>query len=84
MNEAVVATEVRLLEGPNLYFTSPAVKIMLSMPAYLEAPATTGFPPSRRDGASFATNRRDRCVTGWRRPVRWRPSWRRDFILDQG
>lgn len=41
MNEAVVATEVRLLEGPNLYFTSPAVKIMLSMPAYLEAPATT-------------------------------------------
>lgn len=38
MTEAVIATEVRLLEGPNLYFTRPAVKVMLSMPGYLDAP----------------------------------------------
>lgn len=41
MTEPVVATEVRLLEGPNLYFTKPAVKVMLSMPGYLDAPAAT-------------------------------------------
>ncbi|AKU16834.1 tetratricopeptide repeat protein [Luteipulveratus mongoliensis] len=32
----VEATEVRLLEGPNLYFTRPAVKITLSLPGLLE------------------------------------------------
>lgn len=31
---AVVATEVRVLEGPNLYFTRPAVKVSLSLPGY--------------------------------------------------
>jgi len=38
VSEPVVATEVRLLEGPNLYFTRPAVKVMLSLPGYLDAP----------------------------------------------
>lgn len=31
---AVQVTEVRLLEGPNLYFTRPAVKVSLSLPGY--------------------------------------------------
>jgi cyanophycin synthetase len=30
----VVTTEVRVLEGPNLYFTRPAVKVVLALPAY--------------------------------------------------
>lgn len=34
----VHADEVRILEGPNLYFPRPAVKVTLSMPGYLEAP----------------------------------------------
>ena len=39
MPEPVTATEVRLLEGPNLYFTRPALKVMLALPGYLDAPA---------------------------------------------
>ena len=34
---AVTATEVRVLEGPNLYFPKPAVKVTLDLSAYLEA-----------------------------------------------
>ncbi|CAG7573235.1 cyanophycin synthetase [Barrientosiimonas humi] len=33
----VVATEVRVLEGPNLYFTRPAIKVSLRLPGYLAA-----------------------------------------------
>ena len=33
----VTATEVRVLEGPNLYFPKPAVKVTLDLTAYLEA-----------------------------------------------
>ena len=33
---AVEVTEVRLLEGPNLYFTRPSVKVSLSLPGYQE------------------------------------------------
>ena len=32
---AVTATEVRVLEGPNLYFAQPAIKVILQMPGYL-------------------------------------------------
>ncbi len=32
----VTATEVRVLEGPNLYFPKPAVKVTLDVTAYLE------------------------------------------------
>lgn len=32
---AVAVNEVRILEGPNLYFTRPAVKVTLSAPGYL-------------------------------------------------
>ena len=34
---AVTATEVRVLEGPNLYFPKPAVKVTLDLTAYLDA-----------------------------------------------
>lgn len=33
----MTATEVRVLEGPNLYFPKPAVKVTLDLTAYLEA-----------------------------------------------
>ncbi|MFL6150794.1 MAG: tetratricopeptide repeat protein [Ornithinibacter sp.] len=33
----VTTREVRLLEGPNLYFTRPAVKVTLALPGYLDA-----------------------------------------------
>jgi cyanophycin synthetase len=35
--EAVTVPEVRVLEGPNLYFTRPAVKVSLRCPGYLAA-----------------------------------------------
>jgi cyanophycin synthetase len=35
--EAVTVTEVRVLEGPNLYFARPAVKVSLRCPGYLVA-----------------------------------------------
>ncbi|KQU68607.1 tetratricopeptide repeat protein [Phycicoccus sp. Root101] len=34
---AVAATEVRVLEGPNLYFAKPAIKVSLELPGYLSA-----------------------------------------------
>lgn len=35
--DEVSVSEIRLLEGPNLYFTRPAVKVTLSLPGYLRA-----------------------------------------------
>jgi cyanophycin synthetase len=37
----VTTREVRLLEGPNLYFPRPAVKVTLALPGYLDAPVDT-------------------------------------------
>jgi cyanophycin synthetase len=37
---AVSTTEVRLLEGPNLYFTRPAVKVTLLVPGWVGADTT--------------------------------------------
>jgi cyanophycin synthetase len=34
---AVGVTEVRVLEGPNLYFAKPAIKVSLELPGYLSA-----------------------------------------------
>ena len=34
---AVSAREVRVLEGPNLYFAKPAIKVSLELPGYLSA-----------------------------------------------
>ncbi len=36
--EAVSLVELRVLDGPNLYFTKPAVKLTLSVPGWLAAP----------------------------------------------
>jgi cyanophycin synthetase len=38
---AVAVTEVRVLEGPNLYFPRPAIKVSLSVPGYLAADEET-------------------------------------------
>lgn len=38
---AVSVLEVRVLEGPNLYFTRPAVKVSLALPGYLAADEST-------------------------------------------
>ncbi|GAA4402650.1 hypothetical protein GCM10023168_13410 [Fodinibacter luteus] len=35
---SVATREVRVLEGPNLYFPRPAVKVTLALPGYLAAP----------------------------------------------
>ncbi len=37
---AVCAREVRVLEGPNLYFAKPAIKVSLELPGYLSAAET--------------------------------------------
>ena len=37
MAEAVRTTELRVLEGPNLYFPRPAVKLMLEVGGWLRA-----------------------------------------------
>ena len=37
---AVEAVELRVLDGPNLYFTRPAIKLTLAMPGWLEMPAS--------------------------------------------
>jgi cyanophycin synthetase len=34
---AVAVNEVRVLEGPNLYFPRPAIKVSLALPGYLDA-----------------------------------------------
>ena len=36
-DDAVTVTEVRVLEGPNLYFVKPTVKVTLELPGYLGA-----------------------------------------------
>jgi len=56
---AVVTQEVRILEGPNLYFPRPAVKVALSLPGLLHASA-----------AEFAEVCR---VAGLRRAARTQP-----------
>lgn len=41
LTPVVTSTEVRVLEGPNLYFPKPAVKVTLDLTAYLEADTDT-------------------------------------------
>ncbi|MEO6789495.1 MAG: Mur ligase, partial [Ornithinibacter sp.] len=50
---SVETVEVRLLEGPNLYFPRPAVKVTISLPGYLEAEAEQ----VRRVGAAMGLKR---------------------------
>jgi cyanophycin synthetase len=71
--EPVRLTELRVLDGPNLYFTRPAVKLTLSVPGWLEASedslariaARAGLPgaepapaPRLRPGLPGTENRR--------------------------
>ena len=46
----VTVTEVRVLEGPNLYFTRPAVKISLRVPGYLALDGSQASALARRLG----------------------------------
>ena len=46
----VTVTEVRVLEGPNLYFTRPAIKIIADCPGYLSADESTVRAISTRLG----------------------------------
>jgi cyanophycin synthetase len=45
---AVAVTEVRVLEGPNLYFAKPAIKVSLELPGYLAADEQTLTDLARR------------------------------------
>jgi len=47
---AVTVAEVRILEGPNLYFSKPAAKVTLSLPGYLDADEPAMNDLARRIG----------------------------------
>jgi cyanophycin synthetase len=47
---AVTVTEVRVLEGPNLYFAKPAVKVTLDLPGYMDADEPTLRELAKRIG----------------------------------
>lgn len=63
---AVVITELRVLDGPNLYFTRPAIKLTLAVPGWLqltEARAASqatrfGLPEPNMPGAPQTEQRR--------------------------
>ncbi len=48
--KAVTVAEVRVLEGPNLYFTRPAVKVSLGVPGYLGLDRRAAADLARRVG----------------------------------
>jgi cyanophycin synthetase len=50
----VTVTEVRVLEGPNLYFPKPAIKVELALPGYLCAPEPDLLELARRVGMRSA------------------------------
>ena len=50
----VTVTEVRVLEGPNLYFTKPAIKVELELPGYLGAQEEDLLELARRVGMRSA------------------------------
>jgi cyanophycin synthetase len=51
---AVAVSEVRVLEGPNLYFARPAIKVSLMLPGYLEADTSTLLKLARHIGIRSA------------------------------
>lgn len=57
---AVLVTEVRVLEGPNLYFPRPAGKIALELPGFLGAGAST----LQRVGTALRLRRRSAGEAG--------------------
>ena len=65
--------EVRLLEGPNLYFPRPAVKVTLALPGYLAAPVddvACGLPRPLGLRARPARRARLRAAPAGARPRR--------------
>ena len=46
----VEIAEVRVLDGPNLYFTRPAVKVTLDVPGWLSAPEAKVEAAAKRVG----------------------------------
>lgn len=50
LDPAVIVAEVRILEGPNLYFSKPAVKVTLALPGYLDADEPAMSDLARRIG----------------------------------
>jgi len=50
LREPVRVEEVRVLEGPNLYFARPAIKVILHLPGYLELKRTEAEALGRRLG----------------------------------
>src|ERR671918_685469 len=63
---SVRVVELRVLEGPNLYFTRPAIKLTLAVPGWLtanedraaELARRMGLPSSARPGAPRSEHRR--------------------------
>ncbi|HEX5947935.1 MAG TPA: Mur ligase, partial [Actinomycetota bacterium] len=66
---SVRVVELRVLEGPNLYFTRPAVKLTLAVPGWLAA--------NERRAASIARRIR---LRGSARPGEPRSEQRRRFV----
>src|SRR5690348_10390810 len=64
----VAVTEVRVLEGPNLYFAKPAIKVSLELPGYLAAGEQVLVDLAKRVGMRHArpgapgTEQRQRSV----------------------
>ncbi|MBW8731105.1 MAG: tetratricopeptide repeat protein [Terrabacter sp.] len=52
--EPVRVDEVRVLDGPNLYFSRPAIKVILHVPGYLELKRTDAEALARRLGMRSA------------------------------
>jgi cyanophycin synthetase len=48
--EAVRTAELRVLDGPNVYFPRPAIKLTLEVPGWLEAPEDRATEAARRAG----------------------------------
>ncbi|HVH65834.1 MAG TPA: Mur ligase family protein [Candidatus Acidoferrum sp.] len=63
---AVTLVELRVLDGPNLYYTRPAIKLTIDAGPWLSAPATrigrlterAGFNPATNPGAAGSEERR--------------------------
>jgi cyanophycin synthetase len=54
-SESVEIEEVRVLDGPNLYFTRPAVKVTLAVPGWLDATELRVEAAARAAGFSSST-----------------------------
>ncbi len=66
MTDPVRTVEIRVLEGPNLYFTRPAIKLTLAVPGWLSASSDRiatiavrlGFPTGTKVGPPGSDQRR--------------------------